>query len=239
VRRGSAIAGRRVGLGVGAGCQAVKMEELNMDIGVGEVQAALRKISRGKAAGVDGIYGEMLKYGGDWMIASLWKLFNMVFSSGCVPGDWRRGLIVPVPKGGDRRVVSNYRGITLLSVVGKVFTQIVQQRLSRWFEERGLLEPEQAGFRRGRSTVEHIFSLAEVVRRQKAGNRETYCCFLDIRKAYDTVWREGLWKRLEEAGVRGRLFNMIVGLYERVESCVVIGDQMSEWFDWDGGRTRW
>ncbi len=74
------------------------MEELNMDIGVGEVQAALRKISRGKAAGVDGIYGEMLKYGGDWMVASLWKLFNMVFSSGCVPGDWRRGLIVPVPK---------------------------------------------------------------------------------------------------------------------------------------------
>jgi len=105
----------------------VSMEELNTDIGVGEVEAALRKIGRGKAAGVDGIYGEMLKYGGDWMVASLWKLYNIVFSSGRIPRDWGRGLIVPVPKGGDKRVVSNYRGITLLSVVGKTFTLILQR----------------------------------------------------------------------------------------------------------------
>jgi len=72
------------------------------------------------------------------MIVSLWRLFEVIFDTGKVPGEWARGLVVPVPKGGDRERVENYRGITLLSVVGKVFAQILHHRLSGWLERGGI-----------------------------------------------------------------------------------------------------
>src|SRR5690606_19305782 len=139
------------------------------------------------------------------MKVSLCYLFNVVSDSQTIPQDWRNGLIVPLFKEGDREVANNYRGITLLSIVGKLFASILDKRLPKWCETIGIFEQEQAGFRPGRTTVHKIFTLAEVIKKRKKQRLATYCCFLDIRKAYDTVWREGLWRKLEATGLEEKL----------------------------------
>ena len=165
------------------------------------------------------------------MKVSLCYLYNVVFDSHTVPQDWRNGLIVPLLKEGDREVANNYRGITLLSIVGKLFASILERRLSKWCEVNRIFEQEQAGFRPGRTTVHQIFTLSEVLKKRKNKHRSTYCCFLDIRKAYDTVWREGLWKKLEAIGVHEKLMKVIENTYTNVKSRVIVNDKLSDWFD--------
>ena len=89
--------------------------------------------------------------------------------------------------------------------MGKIFAGILERRLSSWCEQKKIFEQEQAGFRKGRTTTDHVFTLAEIIRRRKNERKPTFCCFLDIRKAYDTVWRNGLWNKLAEAGVNGNM----------------------------------
>lgn len=112
-----------------------------------------------EAPGVDGVVNEVLKYGGEGMERALHKLFTIFFERERVPADWTRGLVVPLYKDGDKHEVDNYRGITLLSVVGKLYTVVLNNRLSKWCEKRGVLVDEQAGFRVNRSTVDQIYAL--------------------------------------------------------------------------------
>jgi len=111
-------------------------------------------------------------------------------------------------------------------------SQILRKRLQSWCESRGVLEPEQAGFREKKSTIEHIFTLAEIIKRRRKERKDTYCCFLDIRKAYDKVWREGLWQRMEEIGIGGKIYAVIREMYRKTESCI----QMEGGGDQDGMR---
>ena len=77
-------------------------------------------------------------------------------------------------------------------------------RLAKFCEERGLLVEEQGGFRAGRGCVDQLFILTEVLAGRRQAKERTYACFIDVRKAYDRVWREGLMKALWEKGIRGR-----------------------------------
>src|SRR3984957_4564941 len=122
---------------------------------------------------------------------SLLLLFKIMWEEERVPKDWARGVIVPIYKEGDRENVDNYRGITLLSVVGKLYMSILNNRVSRWVEREKKIVEEQGGFREKRSTSEQIFVLKETILGRRREKKRTFCCFLDIRKAYDTVFREG------------------------------------------------
>jgi len=158
-------------------------------------------------------------------------IFRLFFEKETVPVDWTRGLVVPLYKDGDKYVGDNYRGITLLSVVGKLYTVVLNKRLSKWCEKKGVLVDEQAGFRVNRSTIDQIYALKEVIQGRRKKRRDTYCCFLDIRKAYDTVFREGLWRRLREVGVVGKMWRVLKNVYVKVESSVVVNEERTEWFE--------
>src|SRR6185437_13718386 len=134
-------------------------------------------------------------------------------------------------KEGDDREPSNYRGITLLSVVGKVFTQVLQTRLVGWVEKKRLLEQEQGGFRPGIGCTEQTFSLVELVK-NRGREKDTFCCFIDIKKAFDRVFRAGLWQRLASLKIRGKLWRVVRCLYNKVESKVFGGDL---WFELSAG----
>src|SRR5690242_10587979 len=115
-------------------------------------------------------------------------MFSIFFETECVPHDWARGLIFPIFKQGDERLPGNYRGITLLSVVAKLYSRVIMRRVSLWCEKQGSISEEQAGFRPERGTIDQEDRMEE--------QKDTFCVFLDIAKAYDTTWREGVWKRL-------------------------------------------
>jgi len=152
------------------------------------------------------------------------------------PVDWERGIIVPIYKGGEKDNVDNYRGITLLSVVGKLYTSILNNRISKWLEKKNKIVEEQGGFRMKRSTSEQIFILKEIIQgRRRNHKKNTFCCFLDIRKAYDTVCRERLWKSMIEKGIDGKMWRVIKNMYKEVGSCVRLGEEKTDWFSVEVG----
>ena len=98
-------------------------------ISVEEVRECIRRLKNRKALGIFGITGEMLKAGGDVVVQWLHRIFCVVWGSGTVPADWRKVQIVPVHKKGSRTQCKNYRGISLLSVPGKVYATVLDKRI--------------------------------------------------------------------------------------------------------------
>jgi len=199
---------------------------LNEAIQLAEVRDSVRRLQRGKAVGCDNISAELLKEGGPEMIRCLHSLCCIAWSTGQMPQDWLRGAVVPLHKDGDRRNPLNYRPITLLSIVGKVFTGVLEARLSHWAEHNGILVPEQAGFRPGRGCPEQVFALMELINTRRRAGQTTYACFIDIQKAYDTVWHEGLKAKLRRYGIHGSMYAALCGLYAGCESAIQLGERL-------------
>jgi hypothetical protein len=134
--------------------------ELNQDITEAEVLYAVKSLKNNKACGGDLILNEFLKHATVKLMPVFVRICNIVFHSGIVPDSWSEGYICPIYKNkGNPDDVDNYRGITILSCYGKLFTCILNNRLHTYLENSGLMCEEQAGFRKGYSTTDHIFNL--------------------------------------------------------------------------------
>ena len=180
-----------------------------------------------KAAGIDEITAEAIKKGGAELRLALLKLIRKAWNKEQIPEDWARGVISPIFKDGDPRETLNYRGITLLSIVGKVFSQILNNRLINWCESNTKLAEEQAGFRPMRGCPDQLFALVEILRNRD--KRGTFCCFIDVKKAFDRVFRGGLWARLWKIGIKGKMWRILRAVYKKVESCVLVSGEKTEW----------
>ena len=121
---------------------------------------AMKKLKNGKSGWIDGITAEIMKADMETSGKYLEKLFTAVWNQEVVPSEWSKGLIVKIPKKGGRSVCDNYRGITLLSVPSKVFSRVLILRIQDGVESQ--LREEQAGFRKGRSTTEQLFTLRNI-----------------------------------------------------------------------------
>lgn len=208
-------------------------EDLDGQITEKEVRESLSHIGLGKSPGIDGIVPEILRKGGEEMFRCVFELCSFVWEKEEIPKDWTRGIIFPILKDGDKRDTENYRGITLLSVVGKIYTHVLNTRLSKWLEKNKILEEEQSGFRGGRGCVDQLFTLVEILKNR--GKKGTFCCFLDVRKAFDRVFRDGLWYKLYEEGVQGKMWRVLRNIYRKVESCVLVGGELSDWINVETG----
>ena len=209
-------------------------KELHENITQEEVGKAIDQLQNYRAPGQDGVIGEILKTGGDKIREVVWMLCCIAWRAESIPTEWRQGIVVPLHKDGDERDPMNYRGITLLSIVGKVFTRVLNNRLTKFAERKtfGIVE-EQGGFRPERGTEDQIFILTEVLKARSG--RTTYTAFIDVKKAYDTVWRDGLWIRLWEEGVRGKMWRMIREMYRTVQSSVLVDGEQTEMFELNTG----
>ena len=199
-----------------------------------EVVEAMKKIKTGKAPGIDGVCGEMLKYGGDSIVEWIWKLCKLAWEEGRVPEDWKSGIIVPLYKGkGERDVCGNHRGICLLSVIGKIYGRILIDRVRYITEE--LVGEEQGGFRRGRGCVDQMFALRCIVEKYLEKGKKVYAAFMDLEKAYDRVDRQGMWRVLRIYGVDGILLRAVKSMYEGARAAVRVDGELSEFFDLNVG----
>ena len=127
---------------------------------------ALKKMKGGKAAGMDGIVVEMLKNGGISIIDWLLKMFNRCITSDVVPEDWKAACIVPVYKGkDDRRDYANYRGISILSISGKIYGRVLISRVIESTKEQ--VAEDQGRFRSGRGCIDQIFVLEQLVEKDR------------------------------------------------------------------------
>ena len=129
--------------------------------GRAKVEVRVGKLKNGKARAKDEISGEIIKGGGDRVVDWVWGLCNMAFESGVVPGDWRSVVIVPLYKGKvEKYKCKSCRGISLLSVVGKIYAGVLVDRVCG--VTRSLTNDEQGGFRAGRGCVDRIFALKQI-----------------------------------------------------------------------------
>ena len=108
----------------------------------------------------------------------------------------------------------------MLSVISKLFTRILNDRLSHWAEDNSVYIEAQGGFRSKMGTIDGIFVLDNVINWFISNKKKIYCAFLDYSKAFDYVVRDNLWYKLLKLGVRGKMFNIIQSIYSTVKSKV-------------------
>src|SRR5215469_10087545 len=127
--------------------------------------------------------------------------------------------MLPVYKGkGDKRECSNHRGISVLSVVGKMYGRILIERVRALTDN--LIREEQGGFRKGRGCLDQVFVVKSLCEKFREKGREVYMAFMDLEKAYDRVDREALWMVLSKYGVRGKLLEAVRGFYANSRVCL-------------------
>ena len=205
---------------------------LNIGFTVEEIFACVKTLKNGKACSTDRILNEFIKSTFDKMKQIYVELFNRILNEGQIPESWTIGMIVPIYKNkGDKGDFNNYRGITLLSCLGKLFTSVINNRLNKFAEETKLINENQTGFRKNYSTLDHIFLLKNLIDLcVKNDNQKLYCAFIDYKKAFDTVWRSALWHKLVKSGITGKLYDVIVNMYSNIKSCVSINGHLSDYF---------
>ena len=196
----------------------VTNDELDFPIREDEVELAMAKLSSRKAPGIDEIPGDLLKLVGGQLTPFLTNLFNKLFEKQYFPQSWTQSIIIPLYKAGDKLDPQNYRGISLLSTVSKLFMSILTNRLRFWAEEENKFGFEQAAFRSDHSTIDHIFTLnAIAVKNVYGGGRgKLYAAFVDYEKAFDSVNRSCLWSVLTELGISTKFLNMLKAVYAEV-----------------------
>jgi hypothetical protein len=125
------------------------------------------------------------------------------------------GVVQVLFKGGDASKFDNYKGIIVGPILAKLFAMILEKRLSKWVEQHGLRAKGQAGFRKDYRTIDQFFILQTLIEQSKAKKKPFYCCFVDFKKAFDTVPREVLWQVLAGLGVEGRFLQCLQAMYAK------------------------
>lgn len=208
----------------------VMFNELNSKITSTEIYKSIKELKNGKSSGPDRLINEFLTNGMDILVPYLHTLFNTIFNKGYFPNAWSIGEIIPIHKKGNKLNVENYRGITLLSVLGKLFTKLLNNRLTEWAENYGVYIEAQAGFRQHMSTVDNIFILNSLISHSLNSNKQLFCSFIDFSKAFDYVIHDILWHKLLKFGVRGKILDIIVSMYRNVKSKVKFNNHLSDEF---------
>ena len=205
--------------------------QLDCEFSQSEVLKAIKSLKRGKSTGADQLFPEIFIEGAEILSPILCKLFNFMYDKALYPDAWTRGTIVPVPKKGNLSDVNNYRGITLTSIFSKIFSLLRDNRLRKWAEDNQLSNSVQFGFRQKRSTVDCVFILQSIINKVLHEGHKLYCAFVDFRKAFDQVYRNGIWHKLLLYGTSSKMIKMLRSIYDTVKSCVEVNDSYTQYFD--------
>ena len=199
-------------------------EILDSDITATEINEQISKLKNKKSPGPDGLCSQIIKKGKEFLLLFLITIFNCILSVGYYPLAWTEALVFMLYKKGDAGDVNNYRSISLLNIMSKLLSSILQKRLYKWCSSFNVLSENQFGFRPGRSTVDCIFIHNTLVQYHLTRKRrKLYVCYIDFSKAFDCVSWEILWYKLECLGIsrESRFLKLLRAMYREV-SCRVI-----------------
>ena len=180
-----------------------------VEITIADVHRALCDLVATKAAGPDGIHPSILKPLAEQLAEPLARLFNESLAQGQLPNDWLLATVIPIHKGGDRRACSNYRPVSLTSVVLKMMEKILRDKITTHLVANGLMSADQHGFRRRRSCLSNLLCFLDEVTRRIDRGEEVEVCYLDFQKAFDSVNHRLLSAKLEAFGLPPGLLTWI------------------------------
>lgn len=178
--------------------------------------------------GQDRISYEMLKHLDDVVLEEILSLFNRIWEEGKLPEKWKHAVVIPILKPGkDPSAPSSYRPIALTAVLCKVMERMVTNRLVYVLETNNHFVNYQNGFRIGRNTLDSIAVLDQDIRKAIINKESVLSVFLDIEKAYDSMWKDGLLIKLHGAGIRGKMFHWIKDFLNNRSIQVRVGGEFS------------
>ena len=184
--------------------------ELSFAFTLEEVTNAINKLKSGKSPGIDCISGEIIKASGKIIAPILVKLFNNILISGTYPSTWTMGLLTPIHKKGSFLLPDNYRGITVTNCLSKVFGILLSSRLESFCTKHSLINEKQSSHKKGVRTSDNVFVMKALFEKY-CGKKEgkLFACFVDFRKAFDSIWQEALFLKLLKYDIGGPFYRII------------------------------
>ena len=175
----------------------------------------------------------MIKHSSEILKNCFVKLFNLIISARYVPNEWYKGLITPVHKSGDPSNPDNFRPICVLSCLCKLFTNLLNSKLYQVCETEKLIHVSQIGFIEKHRTTDHIFSLKTLISKYtgEKRNKKLYASFIDFKKAYDSVWHEGFFTKLESLNIEGNFLEIIKNLYQKSNCAIKIQNKITSFLN--------
>ena len=172
-----------------------------------DIISLIRKLNPNKANGCDGISGQMLLLCDDSVTLPLKIIFCNILSTAVYPDMWKLANVTPIFKKGDKQLIKNYRPISLLPICGKVFEKIIFNNLYNHLTRYHLITKNQPGFRPGDSTTNQLIDRVNEIHHafDSTTSLEVRAIFLDISKAFDKVWHDGLIFKMRQSGISGQL----------------------------------
>lgn len=188
-----------------------------------EIIHAINSMKKNKAPGGDDIIAEMLKEAQEIVIPQLKHLFNLCIEQQTIPTNWNEAIIVIVFKKGDRTMLENYRPISLLSQMYKLFTRIITNRITNKLDA---YQPvEQAAFRKGYSTNDHLLTVKIIIEKSIEYNFPIHMAFVDYEKAFDSVEHWAIFEELDKARIDHRYKNLLKNIYQRANAKIRLHEE--------------
>jgi len=222
----------------------IKVDELDKEFSIQEIREAIfYHLKCHKASGPDGVLNEVLKWSLEWTQNVILLLFNQLWRSEIYPANWNEVFLLPIHKNGSYKDPNNYRGIAITSCLGKLFCILINKRLYNWVEKNQKLSRWQGGFRRRMgcdvqsfrllATILHQFSQKKGYKGRKQGR--VFACFVDFKKAYDSVKHALLWKKLQQIGISTKILNLLKDMYRNISCRVKVKGSLSDEFTYSIG----
>ncbi len=189
-----------------------------------EMKKAIMKLKNNKSCGPDNIPNEVFTKADNRTILIYRKIFNKLMARQSTPEQWQIGIITRLYKGkGKKGQCSNERGITVASNVGKLYERIINNRATQITN----ISDAQAGGKIGRSTTDHLLILKEIINTQRTRKRPLYLAFLDVTKAYDKAWSDGIMYALHNSGLTGPIWNITRKLNQNLRAQIKTKDGLT------------
>ena len=194
-----------------------------------DVEDVIKGIDTNKAYGPDNISPRLIKEAGPSIVKVLTKNFNKSLQLAKFPLMWKRANVLPIYKKAEDFITTNYRPVSLLSILAKVFEKIVFKYLFNHFRSNFLISIWQSGFLPGSSTITQFVEIYDQFCRAVSNGKEIRVVFLDISKAFDRVWHKGLLYKLKACGITGGLLDWLRDYLSDRQQRVIINGATSEW----------
>ena len=216
--------------------QRETVAELDIPPSASEVKDAIKKLRPGQP-GKDSIPADVYRAGGPQLINKITRLMEKIWEKGEVPQDFKDASIVSLFKQGKKTLCDNYRGISLLSVAGKILARVILNRINHHITDVVCSE-SQCGFRKGRGTIDMIFCLRQLQEKSREHRTPLYMAFVDLTKAFDTVSRTALWIVLQKLGIPNQMRKIIISFHEGMMGQVIQNGEISDPFSIANGTKQ-
>ena len=194
-----------------------------------EIKEVLSKLKNGKASGPDKVLYEVIKYSSPITLNSFAKFFNLILELGFYPENWNKSFIILIHKSGDKCNPGNYRGISLINCLSKFFSSILNNRLINFMKNN--FSNCQFGFRENHRTTDSLFILKSLINKYLHKNNEKiYACYVDLKGAFDSVWRDGLLFKLANLGIGKNIYTVIKKQLSNTESALKLNGARSPFY---------